>query len=76
MHASRHDRLHFILLPLLFIFPLAALGQFGSSVRGNPDQIAPGEFVIDPPTLQNLGFEWFIDGDDNRNASIKVTNLQ
>ncbi|MFN7983974.1 MAG: hypothetical protein U0Q11_19170 [Vicinamibacterales bacterium] len=31
-----------------------------------------GEFLIDPPTLINLGFEWFIEGDDNRNASIDV----
>src|SRR5215813_14590182 len=32
----------------------------------------PGEFVIDPPTLINLGFEWFIEGDDNRNATVEV----
>src|SRR5215813_494966 len=33
----------------------------------------PGEFVIDPPTLINLGFEWFIEGDDNRNATVAVS---
>jgi len=33
----------------------------------------PGEFVVEPPTLINLGFEWFIDGDDNRNASVAVS---
>src|SRR5215813_15043526 len=33
----------------------------------------PGEFVIDPPTLMNLGFEWFIQGDDNRNATVAVS---
>src|SRR2546428_2235082 len=32
----------------------------------------PGELVIDPPTLINLGFEWFVDGDDNRNAAVEV----
>ena len=32
-----------------------------------------GEFLIDPPTLINLGFEWFIEGDDNRNASVTVS---
>jgi hypothetical protein len=31
-----------------------------------------GEFIVDPPTLINLGFEWFIQGDDNRNASVAV----
>jgi len=39
----------------------------------NPNAIVPGEFVIEPPTLINLGFEWFIQGDDNRNASVAVT---
>ena len=36
------------------------------------DSVQPGEFIIEPPTLQNLGFEWYIDGDDNRNATVKV----
>src|SRR5215510_5299842 len=33
----------------------------------------PGEFVVEPATLINLGFEWFIEGDDNRNASVAVS---
>ena len=33
----------------------------------------PGELVIDPPTLINLGFEWLIEGDDNRNAAVEVS---
>jgi hypothetical protein len=33
----------------------------------------PGELVIDPPTLINLGFEWLIEGDDNRNAKVEVS---
>src|SRR4026208_383283 len=32
-----------------------------------------GEFLVEPPTLINLGFEWFIQGDDNRNASVEVS---
>ncbi|MCW9708553.1 hypothetical protein [Fodinibius salsisoli] len=31
-----------------------------------------GEFIVEPPTLENLGFEWKIDGDDNRNAEVLV----
>ena len=31
------------------------------------------DLVVDPPTLINLGFEWFIDGDDNRNAAVAVS---
>jgi len=36
------------------------------------NEVQPGEFIIEPPTLQNLGFEWYIDGDKNRNATVKV----
>ena len=37
----------------------------------DPNRVLPGEFLIDPPTLQNLGFEWFIEGDANRNAEVR-----
>ena len=30
-------------------------------------------FVVEPPTLISLGFEWRIDGDDNRNAAVSVS---
>jgi hypothetical protein len=41
------------------------------SAAGNATTL--GDFVVEPPTLINLGFEWFIDGDDNRNASVAVS---
>jgi hypothetical protein len=31
-----------------------------------------GKFVVEHPTLVNLGFEWAIRGDENRNASVDV----
>ena len=31
-----------------------------------------GRFVVEHPTLVNLGFEWAIRGDENRNASVDV----
>src|ERR1700730_6679576 len=31
------------------------------------------EFITEPATLISLGFEWRIDGDDNRNASVAVS---
>src|SRR5882724_5905641 len=37
------------------------------------NNVKAGELVIDPPTLINLGFEWLIDGDDNRNARVGVS---
>lgn len=36
-------------------------------------RVTPGEFVVEHPTLINLGFEWHIDGDANRNASVEVS---
>ena len=40
--------------------------------RASSDTVVPGELVIEPATLINLGFEWFIQGDGNRNASVDV----
>jgi hypothetical protein len=37
------------------------------------NRIKAGELVIDSPTLINLGFEWLIQGDDNRNAKVEVS---
>ena len=36
------------------------------------NKVKVGEFIIEPPTLENLGFEWYIEGDVNRNATVKV----
>jgi hypothetical protein len=36
-------------------------------------RVTPGELVVEHPTLINLGFEWHIDGDGNRNASVDVS---
>ncbi len=36
------------------------------------NEIHPGRFLIDPPTLENLGFRWYVSGDSNRNASVTV----
>lgn len=36
------------------------------------NSIIPGNFIIEPPTLICAGFEWFVDGDDNRNATVNV----
>ncbi|HEX4348443.1 MAG TPA: hypothetical protein VHZ73_12780 [Vicinamibacterales bacterium] len=51
--------------------PAAAPPQ--SRPAATSPKITPGEFVVDPPTLINLGFEWVMDGDDNHNASVDVS---
>lgn len=47
-------------------------GLQAQAAAGVP-QVTPGELIIDPPTLINLGFEWLVEGDDNRNASVEVS---
>jgi hypothetical protein len=37
------------------------------------DKATAKEFITEPPTLLSLGFEWHIDGDDNRNATVAVS---
>ena len=34
--------------------------------------VKTGKFIVEPATLINLGFEWQINGDSNRNASVQT----
>src|ERR1700687_80954 len=36
------------------------------------DAVKAGRFHVEHPTLLNLGFEWSIEGDANRNAAVAV----
>ena len=65
------------------VLPLIALTVFararpqqkptvGFEVGPQTDEIVPKRFIIDPPTIENLGFRWYIEGDNNRNASVTV----
>src|ERR1700732_3225139 len=53
------------------------VGLFGICKRApaadDSNKVKPGEFIIDHPTLINLGFEWLIEGDANRNAKVEVS---
>jgi len=50
---------------------LLSLGAQPSAQTAN--QVTPGELIVEHPTLINLGFEWHIEGDANRNASVDVS---
>ena len=54
---------------------LCLLVALGEAVAAAPDdlRVTPGELVVERPTLINLGFEWHIDGDANRNARVQVS---
>lgn len=49
-----------------------ALLVFAACTLHAQDSTKPGEFQIEHPTLLNLGFEWGIEGDANRNAVVDV----
>lgn len=36
------------------------------------DRTVPGELIVEPPTLNALGFEWLLSGDANRNATVTI----
>ncbi len=44
----------------------------GFAVGPKMNEIVPKRFIIDPATIENLGFRWYIAGDSNRNASVAV----
>jgi hypothetical protein len=44
----------------------------GFEVGPQTNEIIPKRFIIDPPTIENLGSRWYIEGDSNRNASVAV----
>ncbi len=52
------------LFPLLCLLTGAAYAQEATQA---------GRFTVEHPTLHNLGFEWSITGDVNRNASVSVS---
>ncbi len=48
------------------------LAFFGGTTWAE-DPVLAGTFTVEPPTLENAGFEWTIEGDDNRNARVDVS---
>src|SRR5215831_3545739 len=58
-----------------FICALAVSSLSGPGHAQQPaavNRVEAGAFIVEHPTLINLGFEWMIAGDDNRNASVAV----
>ena len=59
-------------MPIRQILYLTGIAFLVPELLHAADSTIPGELVIEPPTLISLGFEWFIEGDDNRNAEVSV----
>ena len=45
----------------------------GSVVLFSQNSTTPSDFITEPTTLHSAGFEWYIEGDDNRNAIVEVS---
>src|SRR4029077_19644362 len=60
------------LLSLMFCCTIAS-AEAAQGKTPVTSAVKAGEFLVDPPTLINLGFEWVISGDDNRNAKVDVS---
>ncbi|HLF94211.1 MAG TPA: hypothetical protein VJB14_12180 [Planctomycetota bacterium] len=56
----------------LLLASFALLASHTAPGPRSPDAVAAGEFIVEPPTLLCLGFEWKIEGDENRNAAVAV----
>jgi hypothetical protein len=60
---------------LIYLCLLSLLGLCHSIAVAseNENRVEPGRFVIETPTLINLGFEWYVRGDANHNAVVQVS---
>src|SRR5690348_9285286 len=67
------NRLRVIVASAALSLVLVSQGPRAHAADAKSNAVTSGEFVIDPPTLINLGFEWMIQGDDNRNAAVAVS---
>lgn len=68
---TRKNVVVMISFAFLLLSGLSICGS-GTALAAGENKVKPGEFVVEPPTLINLGFEWYIAGDDNRNATVEV----
>ena len=62
-----------VLIPALLVLVAGAAAPGAQAPAVADDQVTPGELVVEPPTLLNLGFEWHVAGDANRNARVEVS---
>ena len=59
--------------PTASVAVLVARATAPAATSGASKSTTTGDFWVEPPTLQSLGFEWRIKGDDNRNATVAVS---
>lgn len=65
-----------IFLRLLLITSVLLTFIAGTALAKPPwegNAVKPFKFIVEPPTLIALGFEWYVEGDNNHNATVDVT---
>src|SRR5215831_15049659 len=60
-----------LLIRCSILHPIVALSLLSSPLQAQ-NATKAGHFHVEHPTLLNLGFEWAIEGDSNRNATVAV----
>jgi hypothetical protein len=60
------------IVPVAFLVLVCLSYSSRTHAQARVNRVTAGELLVDPPTLINLGFEWFIEGDDNSNATVEV----
>jgi hypothetical protein len=58
-------------IPIALCMLVAGIVLVHALEEGNG--VKPGVFVVEPPTLISLGFEWYVDGDRNHTATVEVS---
>jgi hypothetical protein len=61
------------LVALALLFPALHVERTPGQDRAAVNAVKPTRFFVEPATLICLGFEWEIEGDDNRNATVSVS---
>jgi hypothetical protein len=56
----------------ILIFGIAGLGLATGAWAQPTQAVTAGELIVEPPTLISLGFEWYIEGDADRDAAVAV----
>ena len=68
------SRFIYALAAVAFVLTQGAHVQAQAPARpASPNAVVAGELVVEPATLINLGFEWFVEGDANRDAAVSVS---
>lgn len=71
MKTCRHFPLQTLIVALSYL--LATQLAVAADTADTADSVTAGELVVEPATLLSLGFEWYIEGDADRDAVVALS---